>query len=301
MLNLNELSVFLAVAKYGTFSEAGRQLHLSQPAISQTIDNLEKRYGIKLFLRQGRGVCLTEAGQMLRPLSSELLASARHVDESMASLQGAVVGELDIDCSTASGKYLLPGLAARFRRQFPQVRINVHVTGRETAFRKLLAGETSFIVTSKVVEHSELEYQAFFEEELILIAAPDHPWARSSRVVPADLLGEPLISREEAAGTYRTSMEGLRRFDILPDMLTVVMVSGNAEAVVVAVEEGIGVAFVSSLSAAHSLELGRVVNINVNGLTLKREIYMAHNHRYTPTRAQVEFWSFVETQSPEIN
>ena len=121
MLNLSELNVFLVAAEGGNFSEAGRRLHLSQPAISQTISNLEKDMGMDLFERMGRTQRLTEAGQVLKPMALELIAGAKRVQETMATLQGEVVGELNIGCSTASGKYLLPGLIARFRRQFPRV------------------------------------------------------------------------------------------------------------------------------------------------------------------------------------
>ncbi len=104
MFNLNELRVFLIAAESGNFSEAGRRLHISQPAISQTNSSLEKNLGMVLFERHGRTQRLTEAGQVLRPMAIELLASAKRLQETMASLEGKVVGELNIGCSTASGK-----------------------------------------------------------------------------------------------------------------------------------------------------------------------------------------------------
>ncbi len=125
MLNLQELQVFLAAAEQGNFSEAGRLLHLSQPAVSQTIHNLEKRFGAQLFVRHGRAVRLSDAGETLMPMARELLTSANRIEETMSSLHGAVVGMINIGCSTASGKYLLPGLIARFRKEFPQVRVDV--------------------------------------------------------------------------------------------------------------------------------------------------------------------------------
>jgi LysR family transcriptional regulator, transcriptional activator of the cysJI operon len=300
MLNLHELSVFLAAAKYGSFSEAGRQLHLSQPAISQTIDSLEKRFSTRLFFRQGRCVKLTEAGQVLKPLASELLTSARRVDETMSSLQGEVVGEMVIGCSTASGKYLLPGLIARFKREFQHVRIHVNVTNRDGVIHKMLSGEFSLGVSSKIIEHSDLEYQSFFRDDIILIAPSEHPWVNFRKVYPDDLLDEPLILREEGAGTREEMTIGLRKQDILPDMLNIAMVLGNAEAIVMAVEEGIGVAFVSRLAASRSIDLGRVVEIEVLGMPLQRSILMARNRRFTPTRSQTEFWDYVSSQAAEI-
>ncbi len=293
MVNINELVVFLTAAECGNYSEAGRQLHISQPAVSQTIDNLQKHFGTKLFARHGRSVRLTEAGHVLMPMAKELLVSAKRLDETMMSLQGEVIGEMNVGCSTASGKYLLPGLIARFRRRFPQVRINVLVSSRESVLKKLLVGDVSLGVSSKKVEHKDIEYEEFFHDDVILIAPADHHWADYGRIYPDDLLDEPIILREEVAGTREVLMENLRQQDILPEMLNVAMVLGNAEAIEMAVEEGIGVAFISRLAATRGLELGRIVEVEVDGMALQRRIYLARNSHFPATRAQTEFWDFV--------
>jgi DNA-binding transcriptional LysR family regulator len=293
MVNINELIVFLAAAECGNFSEAGRQLHVSQPAVSQTIDNLQKHFGTKLFMRHGRSVRLTEAGHVLMPMARELLASAKRLDETMMSIQGEVIGEMNVGCSTASGKYLLPGLIARFRRRFSQVRVNVLVSSRESVLKKLLSGDAALGVSSKQVEHKDIEYQEFFQDDVILIAPAAHQWADYRRIYPDDLLDEPIILREDVAGTREVLMDNLREHDILPEMLNVAMVLGNAEAIEMAVEEGIGVAFISRLAAARGLELGRIVEVHVDGMSLQRCIYLARNRRFPTTRAQTEFWDFV--------
>lgn len=300
MLNLNELSAFLAAAECSSFSEAGRQLNLSQPAVSQKIENLEKHFATKLFVRESRSVRLTETGQALEPIARELIASAIRLEETMASLHGEVIGEMQIGCSTASGKYLLPRLVAQFRRQFPQVRINILISSWQSVVSKLLSGEASLGVSSKLVEHRDLEYLDLFTDEVILIAPSRHPWARYRHIYPDDLLDEPMILREEPAGTREVMMEGLLAHDISPDMLNIAMVLGNAEAIVLAVSEEIGVAFVSRLVAARDLGLGRVVEVNIDKISLNRKIYLARNRRIPTTRALEEFWDFVraDTQIP---
>jgi DNA-binding transcriptional LysR family regulator len=298
--NINDMVVFLAACETKNFSQAGRQLNLSQPAISQTIHNMEKRFGTKLFLRQGRSVYLTEIGQALRPMAQELVASARRIEESVASLQGEVVGEFNIGCSTASGKYLLPSLIARFRRMYPLVRINVIVTSRDVVIKKLVSGEVALGISSRKFERRALEYKDFFADELILIVPADHPWATFHQVYPDDLIDEPMILREETAGTREVLKKGLLTQDISFDMLNIAMVLGNAEAIEMAVEEGIGVAFISRLAAARGLELGRVVEVGVEGIRLYRKIYLARNQRFPYTRAQNEFWDFVHQADVEM-
>jgi DNA-binding transcriptional LysR family regulator len=296
--NLNDFAVFLVACETKNFSQAGRQLHLSQPAISQTINNLEKHFGTKLFLRQGRTVHPTEIGQALRPMAQELVSAARRIEETVSSLQGEVVGEFEIGCSTASGKYLLPNLIARYRRMYPLVRINVLVTSRNSVIKKLVSGEVAMGISSRRIDHRDLEYKDFFSDEVILIAPADHHWADYRRVYPDDLLDEPMILREEGAGTIEVMKKGLLEHDISFDMLNVAMGLGNAEAIEMAVEEGIGVAFISRLAAARGLELDRIVEVEVVGMKLYRKIYLARNQKYPTTRAQSEFWEFVH--QPEV-
>ena len=185
-----------------------------------------------------------------------------------------------------TGKYLLPGLIARFRRRFPQVRVNVLVSSRESVLKKLLSGDAALGVSSKKVDHRDIEYEEFFQDDVILIAPADHRWAEYGRIYPDDLLDEPIILREEVAGTREVLMDNLRQQDILPEMLNVAMVLGNAEAIEMAVEEGIGVAFISRLAATRGLELGRIVEVEVDGMSLQRSIYLARNGRFPATRAQ---------------
>ena len=300
MLNLDALKVFLAVAEHGSFSEAGRNLHLSQPAVSQIIQGLERQLGLLLFARQGRAVQLTEGGHVLVSMARELMTSAQRVEQTMLSLQGEVVGEMSIGCSTASGKYLLPGLVARFRKKYPQVKINVVIGSRESVITKLLGGEVSLGVSSKQIEHNDLEYQNFFKDDVILVVPASHPWARYRKIYPDDILDEPLILREDLAGTREVLIESLRVHDISPDMLNIVMVLGNAEAIEVAVEEELGIAFVSRLAASRGIALGRIVEVSIEGMELSRNIYLARNRRQSLSRAQAKFWEYVSLSKAEL-
>jgi DNA-binding transcriptional LysR family regulator len=294
MLNLKELQVFLSAANFGSFSEASRQLHLSQSAVSQLIGSLERQLGVRLFERTGRSTRLTAEGQALRPMARELLAAASRVEETILSMQQDVAGHLVVGCSTTSGKYLLPGLIASFRQLHPQSRIDVLVSSRSSVINRLLDGAVGLGVSSKRVENRELEYKKFFSDKIVMVTSAKHRWVRYRKILPDDLLDEPIILREDNAGTLDVVYEGLRRFDIAPEMLNVAMVLGNAEAICMAVEEGIGVAFVSRLAAARSLADGRLVEIKVEGLELQREIFIARNLNLPATRLQTSFWEFAQ-------
>jgi DNA-binding transcriptional LysR family regulator len=276
---------------------------LSQPAISQKIENLQKHFGSKLFVRDGRTMRLTEAGHALRPMAKELISVARNLDETMFSLQGEVIGEMTVGCSTASGKYLLPGLIASFRSLYPMVRINVQVTSRQSVMTKLLNGDVALGVSSKKIPHREIEYKKFFRDDVILIVPAGHKWERNSPIQPEELLDEPIILREEAAGTRDVLMRALQEIGISEDMLNVAMDLGNAEAIEMAVEQRIGVAFLSRLAASRGLELGYISKVSVHGMNLMRDIYLARSKRKSSSRAQAKLWEFVNasnSHSPQI-
>ena len=176
------------------------------------------------------------------------------------------------------------------------VRVNVQVSSRESVLQNLLSGDVALGVSSKLIEHRDLEYKNFFTDDVILIVPSNHPWSEYPRIYPDDLLEEPIILREEAAGTREVFLEALRKKDIYPEMLKVAMELGNAEAIEMAVEEGIGVAFISRLAAQRGLELGHVVEVNVDGMNLQRSIAIVRNNRIPATRAQMEFWNFIDTE-----
>lgn len=299
MLHLNELEIFVAAAEHGSFSEAARFLHLSQPAISQSIQNLERRFNVQLFSRQGRTARLSDSGKALLPLARELIAAARRVEESINSLSGTIAGHIHLGCSTASGKYLLPRKIAQFRAQYPAVRVDVQVCSREVVLQQLLEEVIDFVISSRQVDHRDLEFVPFYIDEATLLVPAGHPWARNRHIYPDDLLDEGLILREEGSGTYTALYEALRAHDIAPEMLNVVMRLGNAEAVALAVEEGLGVGFVSKLVAARSVALGRAVEVRVEGFDLRHALYFVRNRRTPLTHSQRAFWEAMQVPQLE--
>lgn len=294
MLNMTELKVFITAAEEMNFSRAAQRLHLSQSAVSQNIRSLEKSYNVELFIRRGRSVSLSEAGQAILPMARELLNTSRLLEDALHNIHGEVCGLIDIGCSTTSGKYLLPNMVATFRHLYPKVRANINVLGRRSVVNRLLEEKFCMGVLSKRIEHSQLEYQPFYEDHVILIVPPDHPWGEYGKALPSDLIDQPLILREKTAGTREVMQEGLQSHGITQDMLNVVMEVGNAEAIEIAVEEGIGIAFISELAAARPLSQGHIKKVELKGLNLQRTLFMAR-HIPTPfTRAQSLFWDFVK-------
>jgi DNA-binding transcriptional LysR family regulator len=293
MVDIDKLVTFLRAADTLNFSETAKQLHISQPTVSHHIKILEQELGITLFIRTNTGLELTEAGRVLLPWARRLMHDTNNMQAMMSSLQEDVVGELRITCSTTAGKYVLPQMSARFCQLHPGVKVRIRACMSDDIALKLLDGEAHLGVLSREVPETGLESQEFFRDTIKLIVPANHRWAFRKVIEPGELLEEPLIIREETSGTRRVVLSELTKYDIGLDDLNILMEFGNAEAIVRTVEAGYGIAFVSTLATAYSLELGNVMDIEVEGLNLKRTIYMVRKADGIPHRPRDAFWSFI--------
>jgi len=293
MIDLQKIETFLRAAENLSLSETAKQLHLSQPAVSHQIKSLEQGLDTTLFTRSNTGLQLTEAGRLLLPWARRLLHDTNDLKEMMSSLHGDIVGELRIACSTTAGKYILPQMAARFSQQYPGIHVRILACGPEQTTLNLLDGEAHLGVVSTEVDDTSLESQKFFRDVITLIVPSSHRWAFRKVIDPAELLEEPIIMREETAGTRRVVLAELAKHDISLDDLNIFLELGNAEAIVRTVAAGYGISFVSSLASACPMERGNVTDIDVEGITLQRNVYMVRKRISAPHRPRDVFWSFI--------
>lgn len=293
MIEITRLETFLQAAENLSFSEAARKLHLTQPTVSHHIKALESELNVILFDRTASGLRLTEAGRLLLPWARKVMRDSIELKGMMDGLQKGVAGNLRIACSTTAGKYVLPQLAARFCQLNPGVTVQILRCTPDHVGINLLEDDANLGVVSYEMRDDELELQEFFEDAISLIAPSNHPWAIRSSIRPAELIGEPIIMRESTSGTRRVLLSELAKHDISLDDINVFMELGNAEAIVRTVAAGYGVSFVSTLASACPLEGGNIVAVPVEGLSLRRKVYMVRRRLIEPNRSQEAFWSFV--------
>jgi len=293
MVDIQKIETFLRAAENSSLSEAAKQLHLSQPTVSHHIKSLEQELDVKLFHRSNTGLQLTDAGRLLLPWARRLMHDTNDLREMMSSLQNDIVGELRIACSTTGGKYILPQLAARFSQQYPGILVRILACGPEQTALNLLEGEAHLGVVSSEIDDTSLESQKFFRDVITLIVPSTHRWAFQKKIDPTELLEEPIIMREKTSGTRRVVLAELAKHDISLDDLNVFLELGNAEAIVRTVAAGYGISFVSSLASACPLERGNVTDIDVEGMTLVRNVYMVRKRISAPHRPRDVFWSFI--------
>jgi DNA-binding transcriptional LysR family regulator len=295
--DLVRLKSFLYAAEQMSFTEAAHHLHLTQPTVSHHIKSLEMELGVDLFERTGPGLRLTDAGLVLLPWARKVIRQFIQMRDVMASLDTEVAGQLRIACSTAAGKYVLPQLAARFKETYPRIQVTILTCTSEQIVPRLLESEADLGVVSYEIREQGFESQDFITDTVVLIVSNDHPWTKRDAIQPTDLIGEKIILREPASGTRRVLLSGLAKHGITVDDLDIFLELGNAEAIVMTVAAGYGISFVSNLATACSRFQGKVCEVPVAGLNLRRKIHMVRPALETHGHAQEAFWRFVNLPS----
>ena len=296
-MDLDRLQIFVHAAETLNFSRTAKILHLSQSTVSHHMKSLESDLGVKLFSREGGSLRLTEAGRLLLPLSRKLLNQSYELQEMMASVQDEIAGYLRIACSTTSGKYILPQLAARFRQHYPGIHVSISACSSPSIALQLLEGDANLGVISSQIYDNELETQEFFTDSIVLITPKDHPWASRESIRPSELLQEQIIMREETSGTRRVLLSALAQHDITIDDLNIFLELGNTEAITFTIAKGYGVSFVSRLAANCLYEQEQLAIVPVQDMSLERKVYMVRRKIDAPNRLQEAFWSFIHSST----
>lgn len=254
--------MFLSVLEHGSFSAAGRELGVSQPAVSNHLHALEERFGVALLVRGGRGARATPAGECLA-------YHARRVLEEIADLEGEMAhysvprGRLVVGSSTTPGEVLIPHIAVEFSDRYPDVALDVQIADTDESIDALLKQEVEVAVVGREVDDPRLSGREIEQDELVPVIAASDPLA-SSEVAPEDLADRPFVMREEGSATRRAAEEGLATVGIAP---RVAMELGSNAAVVGAVAEGAGIGVVPSRTLG---DHEQVRQLRVRGLSFVR-------------------------------
>lgn len=273
-MNVSQLRTFIAVVDHGSFSEAARALGISQPAVTMQIQALEADIAATLLDRGYRKVLLTEAGHALLPHARKVLAEIDDARHSIDAVSTTVSGRLAVAASTTPGQYLLPRLLGGFLRQFPEVGVTLRVYDSADVVAHVEAGEADLGMTGAEVHGARVTYEHLGTDDLTLICPPDHRLASHEPVSFAELTGELFIVREQGSGTRMAAEDVIRRAGVDPGELDVVMELGTNEAIVSAVEGGMGLGIVSLQVARKALDLGTVGQVRGAGFPVARPLFL---------------------------
>ncbi len=265
-LEVRHLRLVAAVAAVGSLTRAGDQLHLTQSALSHQLRDIEARLGAALFLRVGRRLVLTPAGQRLLASATEVLQRLEEAEHEIREMGRDGAGRLRITTECYTCYHWLPPLLLRYRRIFPHVDVRIDVEATHRPLEALLAGRIELGLMSTPVRDRRLISRRVFDDELVLIASPQHRFARQARVRLAQMRDETLFiypPREESGPLQKVLIPA----GAVPARIEQVQLT---EAITELVKAGLGVAILARWAVQPLIDAGAVVGRSLPARGMRR-------------------------------
>ncbi|MCY1285749.1 HTH-type transcriptional activator CmpR [compost metagenome] len=296
-MTLRQLQVFRAVCESRSYSRAAEEMALTQPAVSLQIRQLEELVGQPLFEYVGKKLYLTEAAEALLKASGDIFGRLESLDMQLSDLKGSLQGQLTLAIES-SAKYFVPHLFAAFRRQHPEVSLQLTVVNHAQAVRRLSVNRDDLLIMSQVPSELSLEFFPFLTNPIIAVAPPEHPLCQRDALRLADLGAFPLLIREVGSGTRKACEEyAHQKRAHFAQILEV----GSSEAQVEGVLAGLGLALLPRHAVRQELALGVLRELPVEELPLQRSwcVVYGRGKRLSPVAAA--FHSFIREERAAIN
>jgi len=285
------LQVFHTVARLLSFTKAADNLHMTQPAVTFQVRQLEEYFNTRLFDRTHNRISLTEAGRRVYEYADKIFLLYDDMEGSVRELTGDVSGVLMIGASTTIAEYMLPALLGDFKAKYPHVGIRLKVSNTDAIVSMVEDNEIDLGVVEAPVANKNLVVELCRVDQLVAVLAPAHPLAERDRVAVSELLQFPYIAREEGSGTREVMQEYLRAAGLSSSQLNTIMELGSPEAVKGAVEAGMGVSVLSRTTVNKELRLGTLVAVPLEP-PLERPFSFVHQKQKFRVRAMEELLNF---------
>jgi DNA-binding transcriptional LysR family regulator len=288
-LTLRQIEVFIAVARHKNYTRAAEELHLSQPAVSMQIRQLEDGIGLPLFEQVGKQIHLTDAGEQMYIYAREiadLLAEAENVFE---AIQGVQFGTLTISVATTASHFATR-LLAEFTKQHEGITISLDVTNRQALRKQLENNEPDLVIMGQPPGGLDVEAAVFMENPLVMIAPADHPLIRQKNIPLSHFADESFVVREVGSGTRGATQ---RFFDEHGVSFNTAIEMTSNEAIKQAVEAGLGLGIVSLHTLELELETGRLDILDVQDFPIIRHWYVLQRKGKRLSPAAHAFKDFV--------
>jgi len=296
--NLKQLATFQAVARHQSVSQAADELHITQSAVSIQIASLEQAVGAPLLMRTGRGVKLTEAGELLLSYANRLLALWNETSDGMATFLGAFSGTLRVGTVTTA-EHWLPGLLVKFVNENPRVKVKLHNGNREEIVRSLAAEHIDLAVMGAPPDDMKLNAVAFAKNPTGFLASPRHPLMAQPKVTMAMLAESHLLVREHGSGSRSTAT---RLFKEAGLHLRIGSELSSNEAIKQMCIAGFGPAYLSMHTCVLELKAGLLALLPLPNNPIQRAWYVAHMPSKQLPQVAVAFHQFlVERGQQEID
>lgn len=285
------LQVFHTVARLLSFTKAAEALHMTQPAVTFQIRQLEEYFNTRLFDRTHNRITLTEVGERVYEYAERIFEQYAQMENTVKEMTGEINGVLMLGASTTIAEYLLPVLLGDFKNKYPDVRIRLKVSNTDEIVSMVESNIIDLGVVEAPVNNKNLAVELCRMDQLVAIVPPGHPLANGETVSVQELVTYPYISREEGSGTREVITEYFNQAGLSFYDLNVVMELGSPEAIKGAVTSGMGVSILSRAAIQKDLQLGLLKDVRLNP-PLERPFSFVHQKHKFRVRAMEELLNF---------
>ncbi len=290
--SFDQIRILRAIAHEGSFKKAAESMFISQPAVSLQVRNLEKAVGAVLFDRSSRSAELTQAGHVLLSYAEQIINIQKEAVRAIGDLESLRGGVLTLGASQTTGTYLMPQLIGMFRQRYPEVSVQLQVRSTRQVAQGVVEGLWGLGIVGGAVpkELSErLEVEDFIDDSFVLIADAKHPLAGTSVIDKKRLYKEKFIALDPGSTTRRVIDKVLLESGIEPSKLSLEMELSSLEAIKVAVQARLGIAFIPAIAVRQEISLGVLEQIQVEGLDVHRTLRILTDPKRYVSRATRAF------------
>ncbi len=285
------LQVFYSVARHLSFTKAAEALHMTQPAVTFQVRQLEEQFNTRLFDRTHNRINLTEAGDRVYHYAKQIFELYSRMEGEVRELTGEVSGVVILGASTTIAEYMLPSLLGAFKRKFPDVVIRLRVSNTDGIVTMVEENEIDLGVVEAPVSNKSLVVEICRVDTLVAVLPPEHELAGRGSLPVADVLKYPFITREEGSGTREVTFDYLRGAGLEPANLNLVMELGSPESIKGAIEADMGISILSRSTIGKELQLRTLTCVELDP-PLERPFSFVHQKQKFRVRAIEELLDF---------
>jgi DNA-binding transcriptional LysR family regulator len=273
MLNFNQLRVFYHAAKNLNFTAAAGELFITQPAVTLQIKNFEEYCSLKLFKKRGRRIYLTDEGRVLYEYAEKIFKYEKEIENVIDEMRELKRGILSLGTTKTYARYFMPLMITTFHQNYPNIKIQLNEGSSLEMIHSLLDFKIEVAVIAKATDHPDVNFSPFSKEEMAVIVAPDHHFARKKAVVFKDLAKEPFIMKEKGSGTRKRVEQLFSEENCTPDIL---METSSTELIKQLVERGEGISFLVKEAVAAEIKEKKLTQVALKGRKLFLDVSIAY-------------------------
>ena len=292
MVNLNQLRAFYYVAKHASYTVAAQKLFISQPAVTAQIKLFENFYEVKLFNRKGRSLFLSHIGKLLFEKAEAIFALENDIETILTQRRELNQGVLEIGCTKAYAKHIMPSIISIFHRTYPNIRIILEEGSSMTMINSLRDYKNEIIVVAQMdIKDSRIQFIPFSQEEIVVIMAVNHPLARKKDITFHDIEKEPIILKGTGSGTRKKVTDLFKKNKSVPNVF---MESNNTEFIMDLVERGEGISFLVKPSIEQKIKEKKIVMHRLKNIRLFLDVSLGFSKNTPLSPAATAFYGVVK-------